>query len=147
MASGSSTEAVYQHITASNISLSKDVAADVNKIAAASASGQSGNNEVISDLISICQDTKMFSSGSPEDFYNSIVSTLGTASSYAQRQYKLQTSITDYIDNSRSSVSGVSSDEETVNLTKYQSAYEASAQVISVWDDIYKTTINMVSSD
>ncbi len=147
MASGSSTEAVYQHITASNISLSKDVAADVNKIAAASASGESGNNEVISDLISICQDTKMFSSGSPEDFYNSIVSTLGTASSYAQRQFKLQTSITDYIDNSRSSVSGVSSDEETVNLTKYQSAYEASAQVISVWDDIYKTTINMVSSD
>ncbi|WP_333593797.1 flagellar hook-associated protein FlgK [Anaerospora hongkongensis] len=147
LASGTDTEAIYKNITAANISLSKDVQEDVNKIAAASSSGESGNNEGIDDLISICKDTKMFSNGSPEDFYNSIISTLGTASSYAQRQYKLQTSITDYIDNSRSSVSGVSTDEETVNLTKYQAAYKASAQVITVWDEIYKTTINMVSSD
>lgn len=147
MASGTDTDAVYKNITAANISLSKDVQDDVDKIAAASSSGEDGNNEVAGDLISICKDTKMFSNGSPEDFYNSIISTLGTASSYAQRQYKLQTSITDYIDSSRSSVSGVSTDEETVNLTKYQSAYAASAQVITVWDEIYKTTINMVSSD
>jgi flagellar hook-associated protein 1 FlgK len=147
MASGADTDAVYQNITAANISLSADILADSDKIAAASASDEEGNNENIDDLISICQDTRMFDSGSPEDFYNSIISTLGTASSYAQRQYDLQGTITTYIDNSRSSVSGVSTDEETANLVKYQSAYDASAQMVSTWNEIYAITINMVSTD
>lgn len=147
MASGADTDAVYANITASNISLTADVTEDVDKIAASSASGEEGNNENVDDLLSICKDSRMFNSGTPEDYYNSIIATLGTAASYASRQNNIQSAIVAYIDDSRSSVSGVSSDEETANLTKYQQAYEASAQMISTWNQIYATTINMVSSD
>lgn len=147
MASGTDIDAVYENITAANITLSQDILEDSDKIAACSADGEDGNNESIGDLISICEDTRLFDSGSPEDFYNSIIAALGTASSYAERQNNIQSSITAYIDNSRSSVSGVSTDEETVNLTKYQTAYEASAQMISTWNEIYATTINMPSTD
>jgi len=147
MASGATTDEIYANITAANISLSADILEDLSKIAASSSIDEEGNNENIDDLISLCSDTRMFDSGTPEDYYNSIISTLGTASSYAQRQYDLQSTITTYIDNSRSSVSGVSTDEETANLTKYQLAYNASAQMISTWNQIYATTINMVSSD
>lgn len=147
-ASGTDTDSRYANITAANISVSSDIQEDTDKIAASSSSSDtSGNNENADDLISICSDTRMFDSGSPEDFYNSIVATLGTASSYAGRQYDLQSAVVSYIDDSRSSVSGVSTNEETVNMTKYQQAYEASAQAITTWNEIYQVTINMVSTD
>lgn len=147
-ASGADTDSRYANITAANISVSSDIQEDTDKIAASSsASDTSGNNENVDDLISICTDTRMFDSGSPEDFYNSIVATLGTATSYAGRQNDIQSAIVSYIDDSRSSVSGVSTNEETVNMTKYQQAYEASAQAVTTWNEIYQTTINMVSTD
>lgn len=147
LASGSTTDEIYANITAANISLSADVQNNTGLIASSGTSDEEGNNQYINDLISICSDKAMFATGTPEDFYNSVISTLGTASSYAQKQYDLQTNITTYIDNSRASVAGVSTDEETANMTKYQSAYDASAQMISTWNQIYATTINMVSSD
>jgi len=45
--------------------------------------------------------------------------------------------------NQRSSVSGVSLDEEAANLVLYQRAYEASARVISVVDELNQATIDM----
>lgn len=145
MASGSDADTIYANITAGNISLSKDIEDDVNKIAAASAAGESGNNENINDLINICQDSRMFSTGTPSDFITSIISTVGSDSSYAQRLSDNYTNILESIENRRSSVSGVSTNEETANLTKYQQAYEASAKIINIWDEIYKETINLVS--
>ncbi len=142
----SGASAVYANITAANICLSSDVENDLSTIAAASsASDTSGDNTNVQNLISICTDSRMFASGTAEDYYNSIIATLGTATSFASRQDSVQSSITSYIDSSRSSVSGVSSNEETANLTKYQEAYEASAKAVTTWDSIYQTTIDMVS--
>lgn len=146
MASGTDTAAVYANITAGNISLTSDVSEDARNIAAASAAGEAGNNENSNDLLSICRDTKMFSNGSPLDFINSVVTTLGNDSLYAQRLAAKHTTVLTNIETRRNSVSGVSTNEETVNLTKYQQAYEASAKILSVWDEVYKTTINMVNS-
>lgn len=145
MASGSDTDSVYANITAANISLSKDVEDDVNKIAASSTTGESGNNELVNDLIKICQDSRMFNTGTPGDFITSIVSTLGSDSSYAQRLSDNYSNILANTETQRSSVSGVSTNEETANLTKYQQAYEASAKIISTWDEVYKETINLIS--
>lgn len=138
-------DTVYAKITAGNISLSSDIVDSVSNIAAASSSGEAGNNENIAGLISICEDSKMFNTGTPGDFINSIVSTLGSDSSYAQRRSDSYSNLLDNITNRRSSVSGVSTNEETADLTKYQQAYEASAKMISVWDEIYKETINLAS--
>jgi flagellar hook-associated protein 1 FlgK len=145
MASGADTAAVYANITAATISLSEDVLNDAGNIATASASGEAGNNENINELISICQDAGMFNGGTPEDFMNSIIATLGSESSYAQRLSGSKSSILKNIDDRRISVSGVSSDEETANLTKYEQAYNASATMVSIWNNIYEETINLVS--
>ncbi|MPN04373.1 hypothetical protein SDC9_151610 [bioreactor metagenome] len=45
----------------------------------------------------------------------------------------------------RTSISGVSSNEETSNFARYQQAYSASGKMVSVWDEIYKETINLIS--
>lgn len=138
----------YSLITAANISVSSTVQEDTDKIATSDTAGEEDNNIIIDKLINICEEGAMFgTSGTAEDFYGSILSTLGTAASYADTQDTIQQNITDYIDDCRSSVSGVSTDEETANLTVYQQAYEASAAALSTWSEIYEVTINMVNVD
>lgn len=146
LASGTSMNDVYANVKAANISLTTDVTEDTDKIAASSSAGAAdGNNENVNDLVEICQDTKVYGNGSLVDFYASIIATLGTESAYASRQYDRQSSLVSYIDDSRASVSGVSTNEETAYMTKYQQAYDASAQALSTWSKVLATTINMVS--
>lgn len=137
-------DAVYANITAGNISLSSDVLEDVNNIAAASEGGEESNNENMDALLELCEDSRMFDTGTAEDAMASIVAILGTQSESAQNKNDRQSTIVEFLTASRSSVSGVSTNEETVNLTTYQEAYEAAASLVSMWNEIYATTINMV---
>ena len=50
--------------------------------------------------------------------------------------------ITKSINNQRLSVSGVDNDEEALNLVKFQEAYNLSAKMISVFQEIYDKLIN-----
>jgi len=122
---------------------------DINKIAAAGenpigpTSGPMDNNNArkIYDLL----DTAIIGNSNPVDFYRSIVSEIGVYSSSAQTQKSFQQSLVQQIDQKRQDISGVSLDEEAVNLVKYQKMYEASARVIKVADEILKTLFDMVS--
>lgn len=140
---GSDTDSIYDNITAANISVSSDVEEDVNKIAAASISGEPGNNENISVLVDIFNDTRVFDEGMPEDYISAIVSTMGVASAYASRLSENKESVLNNIDNCRTSISGVSLDEETSNLIVYQQTYNAAAKMISVIDELLDVTINL----
>ena len=46
------------------------------------------------------------------------------------------------IQNQRLSVMGVDADEEAMNLVKYKEAYDLSAQIISIMNQIYDKLIN-----
>jgi flagellar hook-associated protein 1 FlgK len=139
-------DAVYQKITAANISLSKDIEESVNNIAAASSSGGADNGENISQLLKLMKDSDMFNKGTPQDFYNSIISTLGTDSAAAQRCADNAAGLTKAIQDRRLSIGGVDINEETANLTKYQQAYEANSKIAGIWNQIYEKTIDMVNS-
>ncbi|MEN6566060.1 MAG: flagellar basal body rod C-terminal domain-containing protein, partial [Veillonellales bacterium] len=114
-------------------------------IAAADSSGGTDNANNVDQLIKLVKDSSMFNKGTPEDFYNSIVSTLATDSSTAQRSSTNATSLVKTINDRRTSVSGVDTNEETATMTKYQQAYEASSKMVSVWDELYAKTIAMVN--
>ncbi|MGB8112998.1 MAG: flagellar basal body rod C-terminal domain-containing protein, partial [Candidatus Sulfotelmatobacter sp.] len=49
------------------------------------------------------------------------------------------------LNDQRSSVSGVSLDEEAANMVQYQDAYQASAQVISTINDMMYAAIQMTT--
>jgi flagellar hook-associated protein 1 FlgK len=144
LASANTIDGAYQNITAANITVSKDIQDDTDKIAASSTADATSNNTNLADLISISSSADIFGNTTASGFYSSIIATVGTASSSATTEYNRKSAITSYIDTSRSSVNAVSSDEETVNLTKYQAAYAASASVTSTWSKIYDDTIDMV---
>jgi flagellar hook-associated protein 1 len=75
---------------------------------------------------------------------NSLVSQVGydvqTASANAGHQADMMT----YLENYRESVSGVSLDEEMVNLVKFEAAYNAAAKMISMADDMLNTLMSII---
>lgn len=147
MNSGSDMDSVYQNITALNLSLTSDVEQDTNKIAAASASGEAENSDNLEALIGIFDDSRVFGNGTPTDNVNSIYTTMGVEAAYAAQLSDSHKSILDHIDSNRTSISGVSIDEEASNLVKYQQTYNAAAKAISVLDEVLSVTINSLGAD
>lgn len=76
------------------------------------------------------------------NFYNNTIQTLGEASQAAIKDESNQSKLLTSIDASRSSISGVSLDEEMVSLIQFQHAYNASAKVVSTIDSLLDVVIN-----
>ena len=77
-----------------------------------------------------------------ENFLQDYVASLGTDSRAFQDREFAQGNLVNSLDNRRQSVSGVNIDEETIDLIRFQRAFEASSRVISVFNEIYQTIIN-----
>jgi flagellar hook-associated protein 1 FlgK len=67
-----------------------------------------------------------------QDFYDKMVSKLGTDGNVYKSSVDTLTTTTASIENSRQQIMGVSSDEELGKLIKYQSAYNASSRYMTV---------------
>jgi len=76
-----------------------------------------------------------------------MVAQVGTISANAQAQSEASKQTLQLLNDQRSSVSGVSIDEETTNMLKYQQAYEASAHVVSVINQLMSVVLNMDSGN
>ena len=80
-------------------------------------------------------------SDTASNFYDSMISDLGVASSQASNDVTNQNALVTSLNNSRQSVSGVSLDEEMTNMVQEQSAYEAAAKLVNVIADMMQTVI------
>lgn len=134
----------YSQLTAKNFAVGQEVMTDINSISVSDQPGEKGNTNAINAILQIRHNSHMFSEGAPEDFMKSLVSTLGIDSQQAIRLSDNQESILKQLDNRRSSVSGVSLDEEMSDMVKYQHAYNAAAKMITTMSEIYDTLINKV---
>ena len=78
-----------------------------------------------------------------DDFYRALVTDVGnqvqSAIGYADHQSVMVESLENY----RDSISGVSLDEEMLNLIKFQHAYDAAAKLVSTVDEMIETVMNM----
>ncbi len=77
------------------------------------------------------------------DFYNQTVADVATATRQAQDDSTVQTTLTSNADTQRQSVSGVSTDEELINVIQHQQAYQAAARLVSVVNDMAQTLIDL----
>ena len=77
-----------------------------------------------------------------DKFYNNIIQKMGNETQEVIRNEKNQSKILKEIDNLRTNVSGVSLDEEMINLVQFQHAYNASAKVISTIDSLLDVVVN-----
>ncbi len=131
--------------TAADIGVDSLVAADPNRIAAAAtAAGVPGDNAVAVAMADL-QHASTMEGGTTgfDDFYRSIVSDVGSqvrsAADFSEHQSAMLTSLDTY----RESVSGVSLDEEMLNLIKFQHAFDAAAKLVTTVDEMMQTIMDM----
>lgn len=136
-------DAYYDSITVGNLSLSADVATSVWNIAASDTkvdltadSTQAGNAKNISKLYDL------FNSGTFNTDLNTIVGHLAIASDTNNGLLDTSKSMRYSISKQRTSVCGVSMDEETTNLIKFQQSYSVAARLVTTIDDMLDKLIN-----
>ena len=128
---------------ASDISVATAIEADVGLIAAASTSAGAPGDESNAILIANLQHSLAMSGSTFNDYYNSIVSDLGSDVAQATVYHAHQETILLSLDNYREEVSGVSLDEEMVHLVQFQSAYQAAAKIITTVDDMLDSLMSI----
>ena len=112
---------------------------------AISSDGSAGSNGNVANLSAVL--TSALPSGqTPANAYASLVFNVGNDASNASAQSTAIGQSVLQLTNQQSSVSGVSLDEETTNLIRFQTAYEAAARIVSTIQALSTVTLDMGSS-
>ena len=109
---------------------------------AASSDGSPGSNGNVTQLLT-AQNQAIANGESPTNFYAGIVYRVGTSVANATAEQDASNQILQQLEDQRSSVSGVSMDEEASNMIQYERAYEAAARVITTIADMTDTAIQL----
>ena len=128
-----------------NLDLSDEVKADLNNIATGLEPNAPGDNR-IAIAISKIQHEKMLGGGSKtfEETFLQSVGKIGLSTSKSKINEEQSKGILAQAKSMKESLSGVSLDEEATSMVKYQQAYEASAKMIRVADEMFDSVIGMI---
>jgi flagellar hook-associated protein 1 len=127
---------------AKDMRVDPSIVADVRKIAAGTTVNSDGDNASL--IATIKDDASLMGSGMTIDnFYESLTSRVGQDVVDAQNSLDHQTSVINQVENQREAVSGVSLDEEMLNLIKYQAAYNAAGRLVATVNTMMGTLINL----
>jgi flagellar hook-associated protein 1 FlgK len=115
---------------------------DISKIAAANRDGAVGDNRNILSLIAL-RDANVLKSGahSYSSLYGSTLSGVAVETRSALSNAETEMALLQSAEGRLEGLRGVNLDEEATNLIRYQQAYQAAAQVISVANDIFDTLL------
>jgi flagellar hook-associated protein 1 FlgK len=135
---------------AATIDVNPTVAANPSMIAAASTdTANDGNNALAMFRVGANTTAVTLPGGTPSsigDALRSLGGRLGALASGAAATHDATSTAVDSATKTRSSLNGVSVDEEMVDLVKYQHAYSAAAKVISTADAMLDTLINRLGA-
>ena len=131
--------------TAADLEVNPNIVADLNLIAAASdAATVPGDGRNAVDIANLQYDLNMGGTQSYNDFYGAIVRDVGNEVLKSDAYYNHQSDMMVQLENQRESVSGVSLDEEMINLIKFQNAYTAAAKLITTADEMMQTVLQLI---
>ena len=125
-----------------NPALDPEVGGDLSRIAAAS--GEHAGDGSIAFAISHLKDELVMEGGTESipGFYQNLVARIGVANRNSGHMVQVHEATHTQCINNKDSVSGVSIDEELINLTRYQRAYQAASRFFTVVDEMLDTIIN-----
>ncbi|MBU2621911.1 MAG: flagellar hook-associated protein FlgK [Proteobacteria bacterium] len=148
--------------SAGNIAVNDSIGSDINLIAAARinadgsfAAGDNRNAMAVSDIQYASQsisrwtcdringNTEGSTTSSLEDYYHSMVGSIGIASAGISRNKSFNEVMVSKLGDIRDGISAVSLDEEMTNLIKFQQAYAAAAKLISTADEMLDTLLSV----
>ncbi len=140
---GSKDGIPYYMLTAGNFTITEAISKDPSKLAIAeSIIDGVEDKKILNALIALKSDGSMFKQGAPASFLQTLVAEIGIDADKAATFSESQSNMLYMIHNQRLSESGVDVDEEAMNLVKFQNAYNLSAKVIQIMNEIYNKLIN-----
>lgn len=137
-------ENLPQFRAAEYIEMSAEVSEDVNNIVTALSANSPGDNRV-SIAISKLQHEKVLHGGTTsfEEEYLKSVGDIGLLSGKTKLDKEQSEGLLAQMKQVKERISGVSIDEETANMVRFQHAYDASARVLKVADEMFKTVLGI----
>lgn len=85
---------------------------------------------------------RLIGNGSLYSYYNTSMTTMGSAASNMNGRVKFQSGVMDQVENLRSSTNGVNWDEELSNMITFQQGYSACSRCLSAMDECLDKLIN-----
>ncbi len=123
------------------LSINQQILNDPQKIAV-SKDGTSGNGDIALNIANLIN-TPDANGNTLQDKYNSLITNIGNDTKSATDSASSYSLVLQQLNQQKDSVSGVSVDEEMMNVIKYQRSYEASAKMVSMADEMLQTLLNM----
>jgi flagellar hook-associated protein 1 FlgK len=143
--SGNAGQQFFNDTTGAGAAAKFSVAITDPSLIAASSDGSAGSNGNLAALQAV-QTQALPSGQTPTDTYSNLTYNVGNATAQAQAAQSAAQLSLNQITDQRQAVSGVSIDEETTNLIRYQNAYSAAARVITTIDELTQTLLNMATA-
>lgn len=134
----------YHQLTAETIRVNKNMVSDISKFGTTTDNTQGQDaHDVVDELITIKTDKSKvkFRGRTAQEFLQCLTSDVALNASSANSFYKNYQTIEGSIQNQRLSVSGVDNDEESLNLVKFQEAFNLASKMISVMVEMYDQLI------
>ena len=129
-------------LSATNVTINQDLIDNADLLATKyNKSDGEANVDLIVDLINT-KDAKIFDGGTGSFFLESIVSDMSIDANKATNFTKNYTNLQTTIQNQRLSIMGVDTDEEAMDLVKFQQAYNLSSKMMTVMNQLYDRLIN-----
>jgi flagellar hook-associated protein 1 FlgK len=130
---------------AANFQINPAILNDFNRIAAsATAGGVPGNADNAIAIQDLRSALTMNGTATFDAAVTALASQVGYDVQTAKANSSHQADLMTYLENYRESISGVSLDEEMVNLVKFEAAYNAAAKMVSMADDMLNTLMNII---
>jgi len=140
-------------VSAATIKLDSAILSDPLRIAASgNANGPTDNSmaqrlaglRIVDNTVNWTSSTGATETGSFLSFFRSMVTRIGIDTAAAADNATVYRSLADQSDARRQSVSGVSTDEELVNMMRVQQSYQAATKMIKVADEMMQTLLSLV---
>ncbi len=132
---------------ASDIGVNATLASDPSTLQAAGVAGAAGDNQVAATLAQLgnapqpALGNQTFSGS-----YNATITNLGSALSNANSSLSDQQAVQSMLTQQRTSVSGVSLNDEMTSLMTYQQAFQASAELVNTLNTLLNDVMNLKQS-
>jgi len=131
----STTKSAAMHM---NLSIT-DTAAVAASATLAGLPGDNANSLALSAL----RDKAALQGSTFAGFYQGLVSEVGTKTNETENNISVREAVKAQIETRRASVSGVSIDEEAVNMIKLQKAFQASAKLLTTANEMFNSLLNI----
>ena len=135
-----------QPVTAKNISINPALVANSRLVVASPLAQPAEGGTVAGSIANLLTDTNSTvgtKTGSFSTIFSSMLSEVGEQVRQTDDALQTHNAIVSQIVTQREAISGVSLDEEAINLLRYQKAFEAAARFIKVADEMTQTILSL----